>query len=74
MSHPKSKPLKSKESLPGSLLKKIPRSKAASKKTISIDVRTDKKNYAGIIDLAKRKLANQQKSEMPVNIKPMLAS
>ncbi|MGN6164214.1 MAG: DNA ligase D [Flavisolibacter sp.] len=59
-------------------LKKLPSKKArqSAKKdaAISIDVRTGRKDYNSIIELAKRKLHNASTSKMPSDIKPMLAT
>jgi bifunctional non-homologous end joining protein LigD len=79
MSQPKNKLRpKSKPKALSAPLKKLPSKKAkpSAKKdaAISIDVRTGRKDYDSIIELAKRKLHNSSPSKMPSDIKPMLAT
>jgi len=60
-------------------LKKLPSKKAKPSKqdlhnNINIDVRTGRKDFESIIELAKRKLTNSPSAKMPSNLKPMLAT
>ncbi len=56
-------------------LKKLPAKNPAMKTgAIKIDVRTDRKNYSSIAELAIRKLKLAVKSSIPHDIRPMLAS
>jgi bifunctional non-homologous end joining protein LigD len=77
MTNRKSKP-KTQYATPKDLasLKKLPSKKAstsAGKNELVIDVK-QRKNYANIIDIFKRKLTVAVKSKMPVDLKPMLAT
>lgn len=80
MSHHKNR-IRNKSSKPSALsspLKKLPSKKSArSKKEVSdlhIDLRSDRRDYDSIIELAKRKFTNASPSKMPTDLKPMLAT
>ena len=81
MSHQTNK-LRKEKSNPNALsasLKKLPSKKAkpaARKSTahIKIDVRTERKNFESLVEIAKRKFSTASPSAMPLNLKPMLAT
>jgi bifunctional non-homologous end joining protein LigD len=80
MSHHKNR-IRNKSSKPSALsspLKKLPSKKSARPKKevadLHIDLRSDRRDYDSIIELAKRKFTNASPSKMPTDLKPMLAT
>lgn len=58
-------------------LKKLPSKKARPSKKdspIKIDIRTERKDFESIIEIAKRRFKNAVPAKMPADLKPMLAT